>query len=290
MRTTFRFLSCILLTAAFIACVEKEQRYGQEEDVIPSDQTTPGGDDTVGEYSYIFSLAADETKSTFGSNHIVWETGDKVASYASTSLNKYTEVEVNGDDVTITIRSTVALHAGDMVYAYAPYNKVNNEAEATAVTLEIPRNQVSGSADAMPMVALPFELTGDVEKYTDTEVGTLQFMNLGSIVKLNIYKSSGFAAGEKIENVTFQAGAACAGSFTYDLTTVNAANPAAISGYSATDVVVSADGASPVTVGSSKDNGGVFYMVVAPGTYSGSFVIRTSTGDYTYTSTSRTYP
>ena len=275
MNKTFRILYCAFLTGALAACAQVE----------PQEPEPLGG-----EYAYTFRLAADETKSSFTDTHIAWQNGDLIAAYASTSKNKYTEVEVDGDKVTMTIRSTVALSAGDMVYAYAPYSKVNNDAEASAVTLEIPRNQVSGSADAMPMVALPFELTGDVEKYTDTEVGTLQFMNLGSVIKLNIYKSSGFTSGEKIENVTFQAGVPCAGSFSYDLTAADIDNMPAISGYTATDVVVSADGAHPVTVGSSAENGGVFYIVVAPGTYGGTYVIRTNTGDYTYVSgSSREY-
>ena len=281
MKTTFRFLNCILLAAALVACGQKEDPIVDEKPVV-DEEPTPQHE---GDYTYTFNLASDQVKSDFATDHVAWEQDDLIASYASSSKNKSTPVEIDGQGkVTMTIRSSVALSAGDMVYAYAPYNSANSSKEADEVTLEIPRNQVSGSASAMPMVALPFELTGDVASYTNTEVGTLQFLNLGSVIKLNIYKSSGYSAGEKIENVTFQAGAACAGSFTYDLTTANAANPAAISGYTATDVVVSADGASPVTVGSSKENGGVFYMVVAPGTYGGTYVIRTNTGDYTYVS------
>jgi endonuclease/exonuclease/phosphatase family metal-dependent hydrolase len=281
-------IPCLFAGMLIFACTQKEEP--EPVPVDPQETVEPG---ESSEYSYTFKLkneGEEGTKSIFEQNYVMWENGDLIAAYASTSKNKYTEVEVNGDDVTMTIRSTVALSAGDMVYAYAPFNKVNNEAEATAITLDIPRNQVSGTAAAMPMVALPFELTGAVDSYTDTEVGTLQFMNLGSVIKLNIYKSSGYSAGEKIENVTFQAGTACAGSFTYDITSVNANSMTAISGYTETDVVVSANGTNPVTVGSSKDNGAVFYMVVAPGTYSGSFVIRTNAGDYTYVSgSSREY-
>lgn len=284
MKTFFRILIYTLFAAAIVACDKKEVAPESEPDVFPPEEPVEG------EFEYVFKIASEETKTIFGNNHIAWEDGDLIASYAKTSKNKYTEVEVDGSNVTMTIRSTVALSAGDMVYAYAPFNKDNNDAEATAVTLEIPRNQISGSAAAMPLVTIPFELTSAVESYTDTEVGTLQFLNLGSIVKLNIYKSSGYSAGEKIENVTFQAGAACAGSFTYDLTAVDADNMPVISGYTETDVVVSGDGASPITVGADKDHGGVFYMVVAPGTYGGTFVIRTSEGDYTYVSgTNRTF-
>ena len=280
MKSKIQKLFCMLAGIAMLACSQKEQLDVTEPEV-PEIPETP---EVTTEYRYTFGLS-NETKSTFAGNYIDWDEGDLVASYALTSKNKYTEVEKDGEGKsTITIRSTVALSAGDMVYAYAPFNKVNNDAEATTVTLEIPRNQVSGSANAMPMVALPFELTEAVDSYTDTEVGTLEFMTLGSIIKLNIYKSSGYSAGEVIENVTFQAGAACSGSFTYDLTAVDAESMAAISGYTATDVVVSGNGSSPITIGADKEHGGVFYIVVAPGTYGGTYVIRTNTGDYTYIS------
>lgn len=284
MKSKFRLLQYFLLSAAIVACGQKEEPLIEVTPIVDEESASQH----EGEYAYTFSLASDPvTKSAFAADHVAWDADDLIASYASTSKNKSTPVEIDGQGkVTMTIRSSVALSAGDMVYAYAPYSSGNDSKDATAVTLEIPRNQVSGSAAAMPMVALPLELTADVEKYTNTEVGTIRFMNLGSVIKLNIYKSSGFAEGEKIENVTFQAGAACAGSFTYDLTTLNMESPAAISGYTAEDVVVCADGASPVTVGSSKDNGGVFYIVVAPGTYSGTYVIRTNAGDYTYVSSS----
>lgn len=256
---------------------------------MPEEEITPSTEETDGEFSYVFKVGNPETKTTFETNHVAWNADDLVASYALTSLNKSTPVTIDGSGIPhITIRSSVALSAGDIVYAYYPHSSANNSKEANAVTLEIPRNQVSGSADAMPMVALPFELTGDVPQYTNQEVGTIRFLNLGSVVKLNIYSSNASFQGETIENVTFQAGTACAGTFTYDLTSVNASSPAAISGYTETDVVVTGNGASPITVGSSSSNGGVFYFVVAPGTYGGVFKIRTSRADYTYDSTSKT--
>ncbi|MBO4537162.1 MAG: hypothetical protein J5702_08125, partial [Bacteroidales bacterium] len=127
-------LFIVVLTAAsvLLACTQKEELFEPSlpEDEIEEEEIVPEEG-----FSYVFKIASEDTKSIFGDNHIVWENGDQVASYASTSKNKSTDVEVDGSDVTITIRSSVALSAGDMVYAYAPYNKVNNEAEATAVTL-----------------------------------------------------------------------------------------------------------------------------------------------------------
>ena len=275
MKTTFKFFACLLLAAGLLACSQKEAPLEREEE--------------DGEFSYVFKVGDPETKTTFDTDHVAWSADDLVASYARTSLNKSTPVTIDGGGIPhITIRSSVALSTGDMVYAYYPHNSANNSKEATAVTLEIPRNQVSGSADAMPMVALPFELTDDVPSYTNQEVGTLRFLNLGSVVKLNIFSSNAAYQGETIENVTFQAGTACAGTFTYDLTTVDASSPAAISGYAETDVVVTGNGTSPITVGSNSSNGGVFYFVVAPGTYGGYFKIRTNRADYTYNSTGKT--
>jgi len=281
MKLKHLLITGVLFSVAFAACSQKEEPIDVPDDIVP-----PQEEVTEGEFSYIFKVASDQTKTTFADNHVAWENGDKVASYAKTSKNQSAAVSVSGSDVTINVKSSVALASGDVVYAYYPYSKGNNEAEASAVTLEIPAKQVSGSADAMPMVALPFTLTGDVAADAATEVGTLQFLNLGSIVKLNIYSSDSAFQGETIESVEFQAGAACAGSFTYNLTTVNETSPAAISGYSETSVVVT----GRATVGTSAADGGEYMMVVAPGSYSGSFIIRTNRADYTYTSASpRTY-
>ena len=236
-------------------------------------------------YAYRFKVADDALlKSSFGEDHIVFDAEDQVGSYAATSLNKSTPVEVADDgSKIITIRSSVALNAGDQVYAYYPYSSANNKAQATSITMEIPRNQVSGDADAMPMVALPFTLTDVVNKYENTEVGTLEFVNLGSVIKLNIYSSDSKFQGETIENVTFIEEKPVAGSFTYDITSLDVENPAAISGYTETDVVVT----GRATVGTSPEDAGVYYMVVAPGKYKGKFIVRTNKADYTYDSSAK---
>ena len=238
------------------------------------------------EYAYTFKVADDDlaVKSSYGENHIVFEQGDLVASYASTSVNKSTPVEVAADgEKIVTIKSSVALNAGDKVYAYYPYSSANDGASKAEVSMEIPRNQVSGDADAMPMVALPFTLTDVVNSDENTEVGTLEFLNLGSVIKLNIYSSDSKFQGETIENVTFIEEKPIAGSFTFDITDVDAENPAAISGYTETDVVVT----GRATVGTSAEDAGVYYMVVAPGKYKGKFVVRTNKADYTYDSSAK---
>ena len=262
-------VSSLLLAAALFSCTQKEE-------------VTPPVEDS---YAYRFRVADDAlVKSSYGEDHIIFDAEDQVGSYAATSLNKSTPVEVadNGSKI-ITIRSSVALNAGDQVFAYYPYSSANNKAQATSITMEIPRNQVSGDADAMPMVALPFTLTDAVNKYENTEVGTLEFVNLGSVIKLNIYSSESKFQGETIENVTFIEEKPVAGSFTYDITSLDVENLAAISGYEETDVVVT----GRATVGTNADDAGVYYMVVAPGTYKGKFIVRTNKADYTYDSSSK---
>ncbi len=292
MKQRYLYITGLLLCVALVACTQKEEPIKpdlpEEGEVISEEEVTPEG-----EYTYIFNLASQDdadsegVKTVFGTKYVAWEAGDKVGSYTSLSsvasgnANKSTEVKYVDGNPQVYIRSNVALSAGTTVYAYYPYNSRNNSKAANEVTLEIPRNQVSGSADAMPMVSLPFVIgEGSYPGYTDLYVGTLQFMNLGSVIKLNIFSSDSAYQGETIENVTFQAGAACAGTFTYDLTAVNESSPAAISVSEETDVVVT----GRATVGSSKENGGVFYIIVAPGTYGGTYKIRTNRADYSYVS------
>lgn len=269
MSTKKLLISSLLLSAALVSCVHKEEMAPPVEDA----------------YAYRFKVADDVlAKASYGEDHIVFDAEDQVGSYALTSLNKSTPVEVDEDgSKIITIRSAVALNAGDKVYAYYPYSSGNNKAQASSITMEIPRNQVSGDADAMPMVALPFTLTDAVNKYENTEVGTLEFINLGSVIKLNIYSSDSKFQDETIENVTFIEEKPVAGSFTYDITNVDVENLEAISGYDETDVVVT----GRATVGTSAEDAGVYYMVVAPGTYKGKFVVRTNKADYTYDSSAK---
>lgn len=241
-----------------------------------------------GLYSYVFALSSGETKTVYGPNHLIWEEGDIAGSYAEqggsmVSPNMSTSVTLGGDHAIINLKSSVPLSAGDKVYFYFPYSSGNDSNEPSALSLQIPAEQVSGDADAMPMVAVPFTLTGGVAGNTDTEVGVLQFVNLGSVVKINIYSSTADHQGEKITGVTFNAGAPVAGAFTYDVTELTVDNVPAIYGYSETSINTLVN----ATVGTSKEQAASVYMILAPGTYSGSFIVHTAGGnDYTYTSSS----
>lgn len=249
----------------------------------------PGCD---GFYSYVFALSSEDTKTVYGPNYLIWEEGDIAGSYAeqggsTVSSNMPSSVTLGEDHAIINLKSSVPLSAGDKAYFYFPYSNGNDSNTPSELSLQIPAEQVSGDSDAMPMAAVPFTLTGSIAGNTDTEVGTLQFVNLGSVVKINVYSSTADHQGEKITGVTFNAGAPVAGAFTFDVTKLVADNVPTISGYSETSISTRVD----ATVGTSKEQAAAVYMIVAPGTYRGSFVVHTAGGnDYTYTSSSdRTY-
>ena len=265
-------LVSLLFAAALMGCSRIEE-------------TPPPTENGNSDFAYTFSVAVDPTKTTFGDDHIVWEKNDMVGSYALTSANQSTPVEIDDETGkrTITIRSSVALKAGDKVYAYYPYSSANDQASKTEVSMEIPKNQVNGDADAMPMVALPFTLKEAVNSNENTEVGTLRFLNLGSVIRLSIYSSDSKYQGETIQGVTFVEEKPVAGTFTYDISNVDVENPAAISGYTETSVTVTGNG----VVGTNEADGGVFNVVVAPGKYKGKFIIHTDMADYTYDSSSK---
>ena len=84
MKTIFRILIYTLFAAAIVACEKKEIAPETDPDVLPPEEQVEG------EFEYIFKIASEDTKSIFGDNHLVWENGDLIASYAKTSKNKST--------------------------------------------------------------------------------------------------------------------------------------------------------------------------------------------------------
>lgn len=278
MKAKTLLISSLAFLAAMASC-KKEQM--AEPEVNPS----KGGETITGEYTYTFEVNSDDAKTIYGTKCLVWENGDLVGSYAQqdaeiVSSNQSTAVELGQEHAIITLKSSVALKAGDKAYFYYPHSSVNKEKSPSELNLQIPTEQVSGDADAMPMVAVPVTLTSTVEQETATEVGKVQFVNLGSVIKINVYSSAASHQGEVVESVTFNAGAPVAGSFSYDITNLDPASPAAISGYDKTSV----NAGARVDVGATAAEGGVVYLVVAPGTYMGSFIVHTDKADYTYTS------
>ena len=258
----------VLVAAAAMALVSCQR---QE---IPETETNTSKSQ---EYLYRFDISAN-AKSAIGDNCVVWEEDDKIGVYASTSVNQSGNVTVD-PSVSFTVKSTVALTAGDKVYCYYPY--ASHTDDATAVSMTIPTEQTE--QDQMPMVSLPFAIPANLEVDTEKSVGEISFANLGSIIEFNVYSTTPEYQTEKIQSVTFNAVNAIAGDFAFDITSVDYSKKETlkISGYAAKSVVSTL--ATPVVVPSKVDAAKVVKMVVAPCENNGKVVVTTDKAKYTYT-------
>lgn len=232
------------------------------------------------QFSYTFSLSLD-SKAVIGDDSIEYEAGDALGVFAPGTVNSKSTVDITSTPVTVGVKTTTALQAGDEIYAYYPYSPANGSAAATSVTLCIPSEQVQeGStydADAMPMVSLPYEVEGAVQAGTTEPVGRLFMCNLGAIAEFNVYGSA--YVSETIQSVSFLS-ENVAGEFTFDLTSVAAEEDLIIDGVERALVktVVSPN----LSVGASKETGAKVYMVLTPGTHKGVLTVTTSAASYTY--------
>ena len=254
----------ILFCAAFAAIVSCAK---QEAETAPEASKA---------YEYTFTLASD-TKAAFAGDHIAWTEGDKVGWFAGSSLKEgNSSINLSTTPRSFKISLDSPLSAGDKFYAYAPFSSAGKS--ASALKLSIPSEQ--DGASAMPMVSVPVTLSKDIAAGSAASAGEVRFLNLGSVVLFNIYTTDDAHAGETVTGVRFDASGAIAGEGTIDLTKVDPAKPAtlALSGLTGTSVTASASGApgtqaSPLQV----------YMVVAPGTFSGTITVITDKASYAYT-------
>ncbi len=236
------------------------------------------------EYEYTFLIGNADTKAVIGDESVVWEDGDQMGVYtkvASGTISKNAYGDITpGSPATMKMYSDQALAIGDYVYAYYPYNS-DNEDRNLMVTLSIP--SVQDGKDDMPMVAIPYCVESAIGSgQQDAPAGKIKFANLGAVIEFNVYSTNTDYLSEKVQSVTYDAGAALAGNFEFDLTSVNYANQNTlkISGYEATSVVSTL--AEPVVVGSSKEDAAKVKMVVAPGSYAGTITVKTDKATYTY--------
>jgi len=250
-----------------------------------------------GLYTYTFTLGEPETRSTIakedGRKVINWEEDDKIGVYTvsgtnGTSSNKQGSIDLNTTPNTFSITSTNALEINDWVYTYAPSRFMTNEGYKNPATiqLEIPTRQeqdgAAFKANAMPMAGTPYQIKEQLAANTPKPVGDIKMINLGAIIDFKIYTTDSDIADELVQSVTFTSNSAIAGTFEYDLTGVNYDTPStlAISGYTAKSVTTYVT--DPSSLGSSKDTGYEVYMVIAPGSYTGTVIVETDKARYTY--------
>lgn len=250
-------------------------------------------------YTYTFTLgnaeANADTRAVFDETEgvIKYEVDDQVGMYHTANgeafgsvYGKVTAVDASTGVATLEYQSNTPLAVNDILYAYAPNAySVNSGLTVKTLTLSIPSNQTQVGAafdsDAMPRVSVPLTVTEAVAKGED--VGILQMYNLGTLVKFNIYTDNSEYAEEDIVTVTYTSTSGnIAGSFTnYDLTGVSASSPINLGEGTDATIVTTVSGLTGVAA--SKTAGtSVVYMVVKPGTYSGTLSIHTDCAKYDF--------
>lgn len=227
-----------------------------------------------------------------GKNFLNWEDGDKIGTFSIGSFTSgsstYTEsknnagnVEVSGNDYTLNVQS---FYAGTVttIYSYFPYSSGAGKDKTSAV-VTIPETQhmteLGFDADAMPMAGTPVTVDLTTAANTDTPCGTINFSNLGSIIKFRVYTSE--STSETLTSVTYKA-TGIGGAFSIDLTGIDVTDETTLiitPSETVNELTTSIVGTPAI---SDLDHAIDVYMVVAPGTYSGSQVVVT-TNAHTYT-------
>lgn len=230
-------------------------------------------------YEYTFLLGSADTKAVVGDNCVEWEAGDRVGSFTKEN-NGYSEVSVNDGQATISVYSPGGLAVNDKLYFYYP-KASGSTVQKTSVPMSIFTEQ--DGKDEMPMVSLPFVVKTESAESQTPYVGEIKFANLGAVIEFNVYTGTPEYEAEVVKSVTFEADQSVAGNFSFDLTKVdysNASTTLVIPSESLTEknIVANVDNK---TVGT-KDNPVVVRMVVAPGSYTGKFVVKTDVASYTF--------
>ena len=243
------------------------------------------------QYQYIFLIGnADESeadsKATLGENSVEWTTGDQIGTFAGSSNNKYSEVTVTDGTASFSVYSQDGLSVGEILYFYYPRVE-GSSMQKTAVTMSVPTDQ--DGKDDMPMVSLPFTVTEASASDKTDYAGEIRFANLGAVIEFKIYTETPDYASEIVKSVSFVSDQKIAGGFEFDLTKVDYSDKTTleIPELSENTVLVSA---ADAVVGT-KDTPLLVRMVVAPGEYTGSVIVRTDAATYTFPmTTARNFP
>lgn len=275
---SFALVAIAALTLA--ACSKTEAPINDENDLITLKFNIKNVDDASTR-----ALLGTEN----GKNFLNWEDGDKIGTYSvgtfstdAVSNNNPGTVSVSGDSYTLNVQTYKAGSITE-IYSYFPHSAAAGK-DKTAAIVTIPETQTmtnSGfDADAMPMAGTPVTVNvTTTEANTDTPCGTINFSNLGSIIKFRVYSSG--STNETLTSVTYKA-TGIGGSFSIDLTGIDAANESSLelTASNVIDEITTSVAGSPAISG--LDNAIDVYMVVAPGDYTGSQVVVT-TNAHTYT-------
>lgn len=268
-----------------------------KEEPVPQPEPEPQS------YEYTFFIDdSGASKTVLGnSNNIVWETNDRVGTFAGTAANslstknKYSYVTPADGETRASFRVYLsnALQEGDKIWCYYPYNSsIGSPASVYGLGLSIPVEQTQTVAggfdmDAMTMVSVPYTVT-EAMTSGNNQKDNLRFLNLGSFVEFKVYSSSEAFRSETIQSIKFQSNDAIAGNFSFNLAGVDPADESTLALYYLTSnsVTTSIDNAA---IPATKAEAQKVYMVVAPGNHSGTVIVTTDQATYTYTLPERAF-
>ena len=273
----FRLLAILQAVLAIAACSKQE-----------TDPQVPAK-----EYTYSFIIDED-TKATLDYGGVLWETGDRVGMYIGDN-HSYANVDASSSPKQIIFKSSKEIKAGTKAYAYYPFASNSNATQSRAV---ISQYQEGGTTAAMPMAGIPFTfgeavpVSGSGSSAAATTSGVVRFLNLGALIDFRIYSTTVAYANETVKSITFTSiGAPVSGTAYLDLTQVDPEKEETLAigfaadGSNAYDFVkVSQD----VPVAADKESADPVYMVLAPGTYSGTITVATDAATYVFTLENKT--
>ena len=259
------FMAMAAAAAALVSCNREEVEV-----------TDPAGN------VYRFELVDGETKATLGEEGIFWDIDDELGVFMGTTHGAARVTEKNGKKL-IVYPAPVTIDK--MVYAYYPYDATYSD--PSSVKVPFPASQQGGSVSAMPMAGIHFEATkGEIN-------GKVYSLNLGSVIDFRVYSAR--YAGERIRSIRLTATSGdhpVSGEASLNLLNVAQGDEASLAlswqdGFTPSSVTLSQSAA----VARNKDAAaeGHLYMVVAPGTYSGSITVTTNAATYTFPFTDKVF-
>ena len=261
-------MAVLVAIPALYSCAEKEL-------LEPAVQTEPV---EVPRYAYRFEIADDETRAVFNDEGVFWESGDQVGLFLGSGNSIVADVNTESSPKTIEFSTSAPLESQTLIHAYYPFQE--NNASVSASKVVFPRNQQGGSVSAMPMAGIPTVFQEGESN------GVIRFRNLGSILDFRVYSASHTA--ERIQSIQLSVSGSnpISGEATLDLTGVTREDETSMAltwpqGASEASSVTLLQAA---TIAASKEQATEpLYLVVAPGTYSGSIVVVTDAASYTFT-------
>lgn len=236
--------------------------------------------ETEGEYLYNFNLVSADaaTKTTLDGTTLKWEGGDKLGFFAKGSVNKYGIIETLEPTVQVPVYLQSALDANDKVYAYFPYK--DGAKDFTSVPFSIPSLQ-TGDMDANPLISIPYVVSDAMASGT-TNVDDMRFCNLGSVILFKVFSSVDSYRSEIVNSITFESSSDIAGDFTIDAASVDYDNKSTLSPKAIENGSKTISLSCSPAIGATKADAGEAYMVVIPGSYTGTVTVSTNAAVYTY--------